>query len=136
MFNPTSVVIDAFLEELIEHYINQFGDNHDDIQRIVISARNALEIIANSDAPYHDVNHTIMVTLVGTEILRGKNLIEGSVTSNNWVHFVISLLNHDIGYVRGICTTDRNGQYSARKFCLTWIKKRVATNTKFDYVLR
>tara|TARA_R110002072_G_scaffold89232_3_gene199870 strand:- start:46445 stop:47401 length:957 start_codon:yes stop_codon:yes gene_type:complete len=112
MFNPTSVVIDAFLEELIEHYINQFGDNHDDIQRIVISARNALEIIANSDAPYHDVNHTIMVTLVGTEILRGKNLIEGSVTSNNWVHFVISLLNHDIGYVRGICTTDRNGRYA------------------------
>ncbi|MFT4797047.1 MAG: hypothetical protein ACJAYE_000726 [Candidatus Azotimanducaceae bacterium] len=112
MFNPTSVVIDAFLDELIEHYINQFGDDNDDIQRIIISARNALEIIANSDAPYHDVNHTIMVTLVGTEILRGKNLVEGCVSSNDWVHFVISLLNHDIGYVRGICKSDRNGRFA------------------------
>jgi hypothetical protein len=112
MFNPTSVVIDAFLDELVEHYINQFGDNHEDIQRIMIAARNALEIIANSDAPYHDVNHTIMVTMVGTEILRGKNLIEGSVNASEWVHFVISLLNHDIGYVRGICKSDRNGRYA------------------------
>jgi hypothetical protein len=112
MFNPISVVIDAFLEELVDHYINQFGDENDDIQRIVISARNALEIIANSDAPYHDVNHTIMVTMVGTEILRGKNLVEGSVSSRDWVHFVISLLNHDIGYVRGICKSDRNGRYA------------------------
>jgi hypothetical protein len=112
MFNPTSAVIEAFLEELIEHYINQFGENNSETQRIIISARNALEIIANSDAPYHDVNHTIMVTLVGTEILRGKNLIEGSVSSDRWLHFVISLLNHDIGYVRGICKTDRNGRYA------------------------
>jgi len=112
MFNPTSVVIDAFLDELIEHYVNQFGDDNADIQRIIISARNALEIIANSDAPYHDVNHTIMVTLVGTEILRGKNLVEGCVSSSDWVHFVISLLNHDIGYVRGICKSDRNGRYA------------------------
>ncbi|MFT6014393.1 MAG: hypothetical protein ACI809_000144 [Candidatus Azotimanducaceae bacterium] len=92
---------------MIEHYINQFGENNSDTQRIIISARNALEIIASSDGPYHDVNHTIMVTLVGTEILRGKNLIEGSVSSDKWVHFVTSLLNHDIGYVRGICQTDR-----------------------------
>ena len=116
MFNPTSVVIDAFLDELIEHYINQFGDNNEGIQRVMIAARNALEIIANSDAPYHDVNHTIMVTLVGTEILRGKNLIEGSVDASEWVHFVISLLNHDIGYVRGICKADRNGRYAINAF--------------------
>lgn len=112
MFNPISVVIDAFLEELVDQYVNQFGDGNADIQRIIISARNALEIIANSDAPYHDVNHTIMVTMVGTEILRGKNLVEGSVSSKDWVHVVISLLNHDIGYVRGICKSDRNGRYA------------------------
>ncbi len=112
MFNPTSVVIDAFLEELIEHYVNQFGDNSNDIHKVMINARNALEIIANSDAPYHDVNHTIMVTMVGTEILRGKNLVEANVTASDWVHFVISLLNHDIGYVRGICKADRAGRYA------------------------
>lgn len=112
MFNPSSVVIEAFIEELIEHYVNMYGQDDSDIHLITSNARNALEIIANSDAPYHDVNHTIMVTMVGTEILRGKILIEGNVSPKAWVHFVISLLNHDIGYVRGICRADRSGRYA------------------------
>ena len=53
-----------------------------------------------------------MVTMVGTGILRGKILMEGKVTADEWVHFVISLLNHDIGYVRGICRADRSGCYA------------------------
>ena len=112
MFNPTSIVIDAFLKELVSHYESMFGANQDDIQRLMSSARNALEIIANSNAPYHDANHTIMVTDVGTEILRGKMLIEGDVTPSDWVHFVVALLHHDIGYVRGICKADRDGRYT------------------------
>ena len=112
MFNPSSVIIEAFVDELVEHYVNMYGKNESDIQLIISNSRNALEIIANSDAPYHDVDHTIMVTMVGTEILRGKILIEGSVSANDWVHFVISLLNHDIGYVRGICRADRSGRYA------------------------
>jgi len=112
MFNPTSVVIERFVDELVEHYNHMYGTNETDLHLIVSNARNALEIIANSDAPYHDVNHTIMVTAVGMEILRGKILIEGNVSAKEWVHFVVSLLNHDIGYVRGICRADRNGRYA------------------------
>ena len=111
MFNPSAVVIEAFLEEVIDHYVNVYGTNEADLHLLVSNAHNALEIIANSDAPYHDVEHTIMVTAVGMEILRGKVLIEGGVTADDWVHFVISLLNHDIGYVRGICRSDRSGRY-------------------------
>ncbi len=120
MFNASSVVIEAFLDEIVEQYINVYGNNERDIHLLVSNARNALEIIANSDAPYHDTNHTIMVTAVGMEILRGKILIEGGITPNDWVHFVISLLNHDIGYVRGICRADRSGRY--------------AINTEYDTV--
>ena len=112
MFNPTSVVIDAFMDDLVDQYVNMYGANEKDIHLIVSNARNALEIIANSDAPYHDIEHTIMVTEVGMEILRGKILIEGGVTDTEWVHFIISLLHHDIGYVRGICRADRNGRYA------------------------
>ena len=54
--------------------------------------RLALENTANSDALYHDVNHIILVTKVGREILHGKHLSEGSVTPRDWLHFVISLL--------------------------------------------
>ncbi len=112
MFNPTSIVIDAFLDELVSYYVNMFASNDEDIQIIVSNAKNALEIISNSDAPYHDTTHTIMVTLVGMEILRGKSMMDGSVSNDDWIHFVISLLNHDIGYARGICRADRSGRYA------------------------
>ena len=112
MFNPSSIVIEAFVEQLVEQYVNMYGHNEADTHVLVTNTRNALEIISNSDAPYHDANHTMMVTAVGMEILRGKILIEGGVSAKEWVHFVISLLNHDIGYVRGICRADRSGRYA------------------------
>jgi hypothetical protein len=52
-----------------------------------------------------------MVTLVGQEILRGRHISVGGVTPRDWLHFIVSLLCHDIGYVRGICRGDGDGQY-------------------------
>ena len=52
-----------------------------------------------------------MVTLVGQEILRGRHITVGSVTPRDWLHFIVALLCHDIGYVRGICRGDGDGQY-------------------------
>lgn len=111
MFSAWKIVIEAFIDEVVNHYINMYGHNEKDIHFLVSNARNSLETIANSDAPYHDVNHTILVTMVGQEILRGKHLLEGTVTTDIWLHFIISLLHHDIGYVRGICREDRSGRY-------------------------
>jgi hypothetical protein len=45
--------------------------------------------------------------LVGQEVLRGKHLREGGISPRDWLHFIISLLCHDIGYVRGISMNDR-----------------------------
>jgi hypothetical protein len=72
------------------------------------TGRLALENIANSDALYHNVDHTIMVTLVGQAILKGKHLCEGGVTPKDWAHFTMALLCHDIGYVRGACKEDKD----------------------------
>ena len=112
MFNAWSVVIEAFLDETDEHYVNVYGEYESILHLPISNTRNALEIISNSDAPYHDANHTMMITTVGMEILRGKILIKGGISATDWVHFVISLLNHDIGYIRGICRADRNGRYA------------------------
>ena len=27
MFNPSSVIIEAFVDELVEHYVNMYGNN-------------------------------------------------------------------------------------------------------------
>jgi len=114
MFNPTQIVIDAFLETLCEAYHATYTNLEPSYPGIIsFTAQMALELIANSDAPYHDLNHTINVTLVGQEILRGKHLREGGVSPRDWLHFIVSLLCHDIGYVRGICRNDNNanGKY-------------------------
>jgi hypothetical protein len=112
MFNPTQIIIEAVVAELRLMYERTYGHlepNYPDIIGFV--ARLSLENIANSDAAYHDVYHTILVTLVGQEILRGQHISVGGVTPREWLHFIVSLLCHDIGYVRGICRGDREGHY-------------------------
>ena len=112
MFNPIQVVIDAFVQQLQEQYEQIYGMLEPAYPGIIgFIGRLAMENIVNSDAPYHDMDHTVMVTLVGQEILRGKHISEGGVTPRDWLHFVISLLCHDIGYVRGVCRGDGNGRY-------------------------
>lgn len=113
MFNPTELLIDAFVDRLHQSYRRTYGQLEPGYPGIIgWGGHMALEIIANSDALYHDVEHTIMVTLVGQEILKGKHLREGGVSPQDWLHFVISLLCHDIGYVRGVCHDDSDGSYT------------------------
>jgi len=112
MFNPTAVVIEAFVQELKRSYINTYTNLEPDYPGIIAYVGNmALELIANSDAPYHDLGHTICVTMLGQEVLKGKHLREGGVSPRDWLQFTLSLLCHDIGYVRGICKSDRGGRY-------------------------
>ncbi|MBT6274333.1 MAG: metal-dependent phosphohydrolase [Chromatiales bacterium] len=106
-FDTTSILIDEALDRLESTYARVFGGINPDYPNLIRSAGTmAMEIIANSDALYHNVEHSIMVAMVGQEILRGKYLSEGSVTAREWVHFIVSLLCHDIGYVKGICPGD------------------------------
>jgi hypothetical protein len=109
MFNPTELLIHAFVDRLQEAYWNTYGQWEPSYPGIIRWAGHmALESIANSDALYHDVEHTIMVTLVGQQILKGKHLREGGVAPKDWLHFIISLLCHDIGYIRGVCRDDHD----------------------------
>ncbi|NEQ30375.1 MAG: metal-dependent phosphohydrolase [Leptolyngbya sp. SIO4C5] len=118
MFNATEILIADFVEKLRTGYHRTYGGlkpNYEDI--IAWAGSMALENIANSDALYHNVEHTILVALVGQEILRGKHIREGGVTCENWLHFIISLVCHDIGYVKGVCRDDRDreGIYATGK---------------------
>ncbi len=69
-------------------------------------AAQVLDKISASTALYHNVEHTILVCLVGQEILHGKHQLEGSITCEDWLNFMVSLLCHDIGYVSGVCQQD------------------------------
>jgi len=113
MFNATEILINAFVQQLQEGYQRTYGSLKSDYAEIIGWAGTmALENIAHSDALYHDVEHTILVTLVGQEVLRGKHIREGGVSPEDWLHFVLSLVCHDIGYVRGVCRHDGNNRFA------------------------
>lgn len=112
MFNTVAVVIDAFASEIRRTYVTAFPQQQPEYADLLESAAHlALEALANSDAPYHDLEHTVLVTTVGQEILRAKLQTDGNVTPREWLHFIVSALLHDIGYVRGVCQGDRGGRY-------------------------
>jgi len=69
------------------------------------AARLALDCIGNSDALYHNVEHTMLVTLVGYDIMKGRALLMPTNMSD-FAHLIIACLFHDIGYVRGILQGD------------------------------
>lgn len=111
MFNATELLIDAFVQKLREGYHRTYGGlktDHEDI--IAWAGSMAMENIANSDALYHNVEHSMLVALVGQEILRGRHIREGGVTPDDWLHFIIALVCHDIGYVKGVCRQDRESE--------------------------
>lgn len=111
MFLATNLLIDNLIEQLTDGYRRTYGGWKSEYSEIIAwAAGMALENIANSDALYHNVEHTMFVTLVGQEILRGRHIKEGGVSCEDWLHFQISLLCHDIGYVRGVCRADRPSQ--------------------------
>jgi len=113
MFNPTELVMDAFVDKLELAYSRNYGNLQSANTSIIAWAgRMALERFASSDALYHNMEHTIMVTLVGQEILRGKHIREGGISNRDWLNFIVSLLCHDIGHIRGICSADTTSQYA------------------------
>jgi hypothetical protein len=77
---------------------------------IPFAARLALECIGNSDALYHNVEHTMLVTLAGHDIFRGRALLKPS-TPTDYSNFIVACLVHDIGYVRGVVKGDGDDGY-------------------------
>lgn len=108
MLDVTGVQVNAFVDALEEGYRRSYGRQEPEHPGIIRWAgETVLELIAGSDALYHDVEHTMLVTLVGQELLRGKHAREGGVTPKDWLHVILALLCHDIGYVKGVCRADR-----------------------------
>jgi hypothetical protein len=66
MITIPELAADALGSFLASHMSRRFGSIQTGlIERISSAARLALECIGNSDALYHNVEHTMLVTLVG-----------------------------------------------------------------------
>jgi hypothetical protein len=114
MLNLQRVIKDYCTEQLREGYKRTYSELEPSLCNIILwTAHLTLENISNSDALYHDVDHTVMATLAGQAIIEGKHLSEGGVSPKAWAHFIIALLCHDIGYVKGICRGDTENKLAS-----------------------
>ncbi len=85
---------------------NWFGRSHARLAELIpFAARLTLECIGNSDALYHDVEHTMLITLAGHDIFKGRALLTAA-TPAEYSNFIVACLAHDIGYVRGVIKGD------------------------------
>jgi hypothetical protein len=91
---------------LADRMTRRFGSTDASFTEVIPSAaRLALDCIGNSDALYHNVEHTMLVTLAGYDIMRGRALLMPT-NASDFSHVIIACLLHDIGYVRGILKGD------------------------------
>lgn len=112
MLSTVDATIDQVVSEVRRSYDQSYGLLEPQVPSIAGWALSmALGIIRTSDALYHDVEHTAMVTMVGLEILRGRHIRKGGISPHDWLQFVVALGCHDIGYVRGALRDDEPGRY-------------------------
>ena len=110
MFNPAEVLAAAFGDHLAEVYLYAFPDQKSHYADVLNrTAREILEHLSSSDAAYHNSEHTMMVTLVGQQIIKGKH-ITSTVQPEDWLHYILALLVHDIGFRRGVCDGDKSNE--------------------------
>jgi hypothetical protein len=106
MITVPELAADALGKFLGNYMRRRFGSSQTHLVEMVPSiARIAIECIGNSDALYHNVEHTMLVTLAGHDILRGRAL-HTHMPAEDYAHVIIACLTHDIGYVRGLFLDD------------------------------
>lgn len=122
MINLSRLMINYLVDEVQKAYYRTYSNLEPEIGSMIgWTARLALENIANSNALYHNLEHTILVTTAGQAIIEGKHLTEGGVTPRDWLNYTIALLCHDIGYVRGVLREDN------RNHCGTGVDGQMVT---------
>ncbi len=111
MITVTELAAESLGAHLAEHLGRRFGSVDAKLTELIPGvARISLECIGNSDALYHNVEHTMLVTLVGYDIMRGRALLMPTFPID-FAHVLVACLLHDIGYVRGILQGDGRDGY-------------------------
>lgn len=113
MITIPSVMAETLGTFLATETRGRFGSSHAQLADFLpYVSRLTLECIGNSDALYHDIEHSMLVTLVGHDILMGRALMRPT-TPRDYCNFILACLTHDIGYVRGVVQGDGDGAYVA-----------------------
>ena len=107
IFSPAEF-LSRHLEGLIEdRFTAHYGNTEGPLLGLMKDAlTTSMEIINGTDALYHNCEHTVMVSLAGQDILAGKIALGDQVSAQQWATYVISLLFHDVGYIKRLLSGD------------------------------
>src|SRR6202795_2807620 len=107
----TALAANKLSKFLTKDFRRIFGPAHDDVaERMGSLARSTIECLGRSDALYHNYEHTLQVTMVGRDILRGMTLTQ-RIEPEDYSHLIVACLLHDIGYVRGVLSGDTENEF-------------------------
>ena len=113
MFTIPQLVAQALGDFLTSETKDRFGSSEARLAELLpFAAKLTLECIGNSDALYHNIEHSLLVSLAGHDILMGRSMLR-LTTASDYGNFMLACLVHDIGYVRGIVQGDDNDSYVA-----------------------
>ena len=102
----TAMAAKSLSKFLAKDFRQIFGlEQQDRAERLSSLARSTMECLGWSDALYHNLEHTMLVTMVGRDILRGRTLTE-RIEAADYDHLIVACLLHDIGYIRGVLRAD------------------------------
>ena len=91
MLTIPELAAEALGSHLAEHMGRRFGSTDAGLIELVQSAaRLAIDCIGNSDALYHNVEHTMLVTLVGYDIMRGRRLLT-ETNASDFAHLIVAV---------------------------------------------
>jgi hypothetical protein len=105
MMTLPELAADALANFLSSFMLRRYGSQTPFTELVPAAARMFLECIGNSDALYHNFEHTLLVTLAGHDILGGLRL-KAYLPAEDYAHVILACLAHDIGYVRGLFEAD------------------------------
>ena len=113
MITIPELVAQALASFLTSDTRDRFGSSNARLAEVLpFAARLTLECIGNSDALYHNIEHSMLVTLAGHDILMGRMMVRPT-TAVDYANFILACLTHDIGFVRGIVQGDNDESYVA-----------------------
>jgi len=113
MFTIPQLVAQALGNFLTSESKDRFGSSDARLAELLpFAAKLTLECIGNSDALYHNIEHSLLVSLAGHDILMGRSMLRPT-TATDYANFMLACLVHDIGYVRGIVQGDDDDSFVA-----------------------
>lgn len=104
--DPGSLIADRLGEFLSSRFRQYFPDQPPEVADFLTeTAQQIMSRIGKSDALYHNAEHTMLAVMAAHQIMRGRMLSE-TVAPEDWLHYMVATLVHDIGFVRGVCRDD------------------------------